>query len=61
MKQTDEIGYLHKEILIKRTTIDKRKTMSLDGVGKVVNVIPLGDNGLLRIKFTSIVITVPFN
>lgn len=44
--QIDEIGYLHKEILIKRTI--KRKVLPLDGAGKIVNVIPYGDNGLLR-------------
>lgn len=48
--ENDEIGYLHKEILIKRTMADKRKPVPSDGTDKVVNVIPYGDNGTLIYK-----------
>lgn len=47
VNEPDEIGYLHKEILIKRTMAGKRKALSSDGMDKVVNVIPYGDNGSL--------------
>jgi len=44
--EDDKIGYLHKEILIKRTTMaGKRKDLPSDGARKVVNVIPYDDNG----------------
>lgn len=48
MIETEEIGYLHKEILIKRTMASTKKDLSLDGANKLVNVIPYDDNGLLR-------------
>lgn len=51
--QADEFGYLHKEILIKRTMVSKpHKVLASDGIThKVVNVIPYGDNnGLYDIK-----------
>lgn len=44
-----EVGYLHKEILIKQTNADKCKIFPLDGTDKVVNVIPYGDNGSFKI------------
>lgn len=45
--ETDEFGYLHKEILIKRTMASKHKVLPTDGTHKV-DVIPYGDNGSFK-------------
>lgn len=45
VKESDDFGYLHKEILYKRTIAGICKELASDGTDKVVNVIPYGDNG----------------
>lgn len=47
----DENGYLHKEILTKRKNANKCKKIPTDGMEKVVNVIPYGDNGSFKVTF----------
>lgn len=46
---TDEFGYLHKEITTTRKMAYKRKVFPANDMEKVVKVIPYADNGMFNI------------